>query len=183
MKRFAVAITVALFLSGCGGSRKASLSATTTPITTSTAAPGSTTSEGKTTKQTRATLRGAVRAALAGNHHLAIKVLWTNHIPATARRSTRGPALAELTASAKDRQKKGIRVRMVRDNYRIIWIHISAVKTTATALAAWDQRVVPSHRDGTPLGRAVSLHERARLELRRMVGAQAFVVWKATLVK
>jgi hypothetical protein len=128
-------------------------------------------------------LRAAVRAALAANHKLAIRVLWTNRIPLTAGKSTRGPALAELTASAKDREKKGVRVRMIRDDYRIISIELDVTKAHATAFAEWDQRVVPSNPNGTPRGRAVSLRERARVELRRVRNSQNFVVWKVTLVK
>jgi hypothetical protein len=88
-----------------------------------------------------------------------------------------------MAASAKDRQNKGIRVRMIHDDYRIISIDFGGAKTTATAMAEWDQRVVPSHSDGTPLGRPVTLHERARIQLRRAGASRNFVVWKVTLVK
>ena len=187
MKRTALTVVIALLLAGCGGGsrqssptmqRSASSATTTAPV-----APTTSTQLARTKQKTPATLRAAVRAALAANHSLAIRVLWTNHIPVTARQSTRGPALAELAASAKDRETKGVRVRMIRDEYRIISIGVDATKASATAFAEWNQRVVPSHPNGTPLGRAVSLRERARIALRRVGNSQSFVVWKVTLVK
>jgi hypothetical protein len=72
---------------------------------------------------------------------------------------------------------------MIRDDYRITSIRLDATKARATAFAVWDQRVVPSRPDGTPVGQAVSLRERARVELRRDNTSQRFVVWKVTLVK
>ena len=186
MKRTALTLTTALLLAGCGGSSHQSspTGQQSSPSATTTAALVPTSTQPATTKQnTRAALRAAVRVALAANHSLAIRVLWTNRIPVTARQSTRGPALSELAASAKDREKKGVRVRMIHDDYRIISIGLAVTKASATALAEWDQRVVPSHPDGTPLGQAVSLRERARIELRRVENSQRFVVWKVSLVK
>ena len=188
MKRIAVVATSALLLAGCGsGTRHSSASTeqSLSKVTTATPASAQTTPTHSvpTKKAAQATLRGAIRAALAANHSLAIRVLWTNRIPLTAQQSTRGPALAEMAASARDRQRKGIRVRMIRDDYRIISIALGRAETTASALAEWDQRVVPSHEDGTPLGQPVTLHERARIELRRPDASQSFIVWKVTLVK
>lgn len=185
MKRIALISAVALVVAGCGnGGRHSSPPTQSLPSVTSTATAPRTSTQSVVTKRTaHTTVRDAVRAALAANHSLAIRVLWTNAIPLTARRSTRGPALAEMAASAKDRQNKGIRVRMIHDDYRIISIVFGGAKTTATAMAEWDQRVVPSHSDGTPLGRPVTLHERARIQLRRAGASRNFVVWKVTLVK
>jgi hypothetical protein len=188
VRRTAVIVATALLFAGCGsGSRNNSSPTTqqTLPSGTSTAGTAPTSSSQKaTTKQDpRATVRDAVRLALAANHQLATRVLWTNRLPATAARSTRGPALAELAASAKDRHRKGLRVRMIRDNYTVISIAFGPTLARATAFANWDQRVVPSRPNGTPLGRAVSLHERARIELRRVGSSRSFVVWKVTLVK
>jgi len=184
VKRTALIIAMVLLVPGCGGgSRKASTTVQSVPsVTTTSAAPTTAGEPSSTPQNTRTTLRAAVRTALAANHRLAIKVLWTNRIPVTAGQSTRGPALAELTASASDRAKKGVRVRMIRDDYRIISIRLAATRARATALAQWNQRVVPSHLDGTPRGRAVSLRERARVELRRVGSSQRFVVWRVTLV-
>jgi hypothetical protein len=186
VKRIALVSALALVLAGCGngGRRSSPLTQQSLSSATSTATAPTTSSESVVTKRTaHATVRDAVRAALAANHSLAIRVLWTNEIPLAARRSTRGPALAEMAASAKDRQNKGIRVRMIHDDYRIISIVFGAAKTTASAMAEWDQRVVPSHLDGTPLGRPVTLHERARIQVRRAGASRNFVVWKVMLVK
>jgi cation diffusion facilitator CzcD-associated flavoprotein CzcO len=185
MKRTTLILASALVLGGCGGSHQTSptVKASTPSAATTSAAGGTTTTQPATNARTGVTPRTAVRTALAANHRLAIKVLWSNRIPLTARQSTRGPALAQLAASAKDREKKGVRVRMIRDDYRIVRIRLNPTGTRATALADWNQRVVPSHLDGTPLGRPVSLYERARIELRRADASQAFFVWKVTLVK
>jgi uncharacterized protein YceK len=187
MKRVFLTLATALLLAGCGGGSRHNGPTTqqTVTSTTTTAGTFSTTStqQAPAKHNARKTLRAGVRAALAVNHKLAIKVLWTNRIPVTARQSTRGPALAELAASAKDREKKGVRVRMIRDDYRIISIGLDATKAHATAFAEWNQRVVPSHLNGTPRGPAVSLRERARIELRRVGNSQSFVVWKVTLIK
>jgi hypothetical protein len=186
VKRIALVSAVALLLAGCGnggGHSSPPTQQSLSNVPSTATAPTTSTQSVATTRTVRATVRDAIRAALAANHSLAIRVLWTNQIPLTARQSTRGPALAEMEASARDRQKKGIRVRMIHDDYRIISIVFGAAKTTANALAAWDQRVVPSHSDGTPLGRPVTLHERARIQLRRADDSRNFVVWKVTLVK
>lgn len=186
MKRIALVSAVVLLLAGCGngGRHRSPPTQQSLPSVTSTATAPTTSTQSVATKRTaHAMVRDAVRAALAANHSLAIRVLWTNEIPLTARRSTRGPALAEMAASAKDRQNKGIRVRMIHDDYRIISIAFGGAKTTANAIAEWDQRVVPSHSDGTPLGRPVTLHERARIQLRRAGTSRNFIVWKVTLVK
>lgn len=185
MKRIALVTAIGLLLAGCGNGTRSSGKSTqqSVPAVATTTTPSTTSTQPAKKQVVRATSRAAVRSALAANHSLAIKVLWTNSVPATAQKSTRGPALTEMAASAKNRQKKGIRVRMIHDNYRIVSIDFGAAEMTAHALAVWNQRVVPSHSDGTPLGRPVTLHERARIELRRADSSQNFVVWKVTLVK
>lgn len=190
MRRLALILaTAALLLSGCGGGSRDT--SATTPRSESRGTPEATTSSvakqppapASTKAKSREALGVAVRDALAANHRLAIKVLWTNRIPSTAKRSTRGPALTQLAASAKARRTKGVRVRMIRDDYRITSVAVARTGTSATAIAQWDQRVVPSHLDGRPFGRPVSLKEKARIELRRVPGSGAFVVWRVTLVK
>lgn len=190
MKRPAlILVTAALLLGGCGGGSgdtsatgQRSESQGTSDATTNSMAkqPGR---PAATKPKSREALGVAVREALAANHRLAVKVLWTNRIPATAKRSTGGPALAELAASAKDRRTKRVRIRMIRDDYRITSITFGRTGASATAIAEWDQRVVPSHLDGRPFGRPVSLKEKARIELRRVADSGSFVVWRVTLVK
>jgi hypothetical protein len=187
MKRTALTLATALLLAGCGGNTRHSNPTTQQSVPSTTTTTGAVSTRSTQTvppkHNARETLRAGVRAALAVNHKLAIKVLRTNRVPVTARHSTRGPALAELAASAKDREKKGVRVRMIRDDYRIISIGLDATNAYATAFAEWNQRVVHSHLNGTPRGPAVSLRERARIELRRLGNSQSFVVWKVTLIK
>jgi hypothetical protein len=131
----------------------------------------------------RQATRAAVRTALLANHHLAIRVLWTNRVPRDAVNSTRGPALAGMRSSARDRQSKGVRVRMLRDRYRITSITLAPSLATATAVAESMQTVLPSHLNGHPLGRSVRLNERAQIVLRRLHGSNDFVVWNITLLK
>ena len=187
MKQLTLVLALALLGAGCGGGSRPVAGATTNrtspgAATVTTTLPQS----GQPTAEKKGTVRDAaagVRAALVANHRLVTKVLWTNRIPTSARNSTRGPALAALAASARDRLKKGIRLRMIRDVYRIVSVAIGGTQTSAGAVAQWDQRVVPSHLDGTPLGKPVVLHERARIELRRANRTARFFVWKVTLVK
>jgi hypothetical protein len=187
MKRAFLTVATALLLAGCGGSTRQSNPTTQQSVASTTTTKGAVSTTSTQTvppkHNARETLRAGVRAALAVNHKLAIKVLWTNRTPVTARQSTRGPAFAELAASAKDRAKKGVRVRMIRDDYRIISIGLDATNAHATVFAEWDQRVLPSHLNGTPRGPAVSLRERARIELRRVRNSKSFVVWRVTLIK
>jgi uncharacterized protein YcfL len=190
VKRAPFIVATALLLAGCGSvshqssptvQQSQSIATTTAPTPTE---PTSTSTQEVSKKQnTRKTLRSSVRAALLADHHLAIHVLWTNRIPGNATNSTRGPALAGMRASANDRQSKGIRVRMVHDNYRIRSIAFAPSLATATAVAESIQTLQPSHLNGRPLGRSVRLKERARISLRRFGASQAFVVWSITLLK
>ena len=184
MKRTALTLTTALLLAGCGGGSHQSnpTAQQSEPSATTTAALVPTSSQPATTKQnTRAALRAAVRSALVADHRLAIRVLWTNHVPSNATRSTRGPALAGMRTSARDRQSRGVRVRMIHDDYRIASIALDPSLASATAVAQSIQTLVPSHLNGRPLGRSVRLNERARIVLRRLGTSNSFVVWRITL--
>jgi hypothetical protein len=187
MRRLAVILGLALLVTGCGGGSHESSNTQTAagPSSTTTVAATATAKvqSDRPKRTNRATAQAAVRAALAENHRLVTRALWTNHVPPTAQRSTRGPALAALIASANDRTKKRIRVRMLRDDYQVLSVQLAPKEAQATAVAEWNQRVQPSHLDGRPLGRAVALHERARIQLRRATPQVTFVVWKVTLVK
>jgi len=188
VRRIVVTIATVALLAGCGGSSSHSSQAMerSAPSTATTAAGTvSTTSSQQVVAKhhTRETLRAGARAALLTNHRLAIRVLWTNRVPASAARSTRGPALAGMSASAHDRQKRGVRVRMIHDDYRIASIVVGPSLTSATAVARSIQTVVPSHLNGHPLGRSVQLNERARIVLRRVGASKGFVVWSITLLK
>lgn len=187
MKRTAVIVATALLLAGCGGSSRhgsptmqQSVPSTTTMAGT---VPTTSTQQVAARLHTREALRAGARAALLANHHLAIRVLWTNRVPANAPRSTRGPALAGMSASARDRQRKGVRVRMIHDDYRITSLAFGPSLMSATAVARSIQTVVPSHLNGHPLGRSVRVNERARIVLRRRSASNSYVVWSITLIK
>lgn len=187
MKRTALTLATALLLAGCGGSSPQSSPTTQqlVPSTTTTARVVSTTSTQQVAakRDTRETLRAAVRAALLANHHLAVRVLWTNRVPASAPSSTRGSALAGMSASARDRKSRGVRVRTIHDDYRIASIAFGPSFASATAVAQSIQTVVPSHLNGRSLGRSVQLNERARIVLHRLRTSNSFVVWRITLLK
>jgi hypothetical protein len=187
VRRSAVIVATALLLAGCAsGSRNSAPTvgqSLPSGISTSGTVATSSTQQTTTRQDPRATLRDAVRVALATNHRLAIRVLWTNRLPATAARSTRGPALAGMRSSARDRQSRGVRIRMIRDNYRIASVTLERSLATATAVAQSIQTVVPSQLNGRPRGRSIQLHERARIVLRRLDASGRFVVWSITLLR
>ena len=72
---------------------------------------------------------------------------------------------------------------MLSDKYRILSVQLNPSFATATAIARGLQRVQPYGRDGHPSGHAVSLNEKARIELHRLGSTNRFVVWKVTLVR
>jgi hypothetical protein len=113
---------------------------------------------------------------------MSVRVLWTNSVPAHPR-ATAGPALAVLRRSVAARARRGIRVRLLSEQFRVISIHLDPSYERATAVLYDRQRVRPYGRDGRPLGRPVTLKERVRLELRRVGSSTRFAVWKASPVK
>jgi hypothetical protein len=134
-------------------------------------------------RPTLAQLHEGVVSAVDANHELSVQVLWTNRIPSTAPRSTRGPALAAMRAAAVQRQKQRVRVRMLHQTFRIVSIRFSASRGSATAVVLWNQDVAPSHLDGVRIGRAIAGRERASILLHRIGSSSTFVVWKVDLIK
>jgi hypothetical protein len=130
-----------------------------------------------------AEVHAGVLTALHANHELAVRALWTNHVPAAASESTRGPALAAMRVSAQGRENEHLRVRMMHDSYRIISIRLDPSYASATAVVQSNQKLVPSQLDGRRLGRPVELNERARIELHRIGSSSRFIVWRLTLQK
>jgi hypothetical protein len=189
VKGTALMVALGLVVAGCGGgAHGSSLSMQSQPNVTTTAAPATTSASASTQrvskeKNTRQTLGTAVRASLLANHRLSIRVLWTNQVPAAATNSIGGPALAGLRASAKDRQRKGVRVRMLHDRYRILSISLAPSLTRATAVAESIQTVSLTYLNGHPRGRSVRLDERARISLRRLGTSDAFIIWSVALLK
>ena len=171
MRRLAPILIVFLvaLLAGCdGGNDEAS---TQPPPATTTSETG------------RAALERAVRTALSENRRLSVYVLWNNRIPRWAERSTRGPALASLRAAAVNREKQGVRVRMLSNQREILSLHLDPSYARATAIIRDRQRVQPSRRNGARIGRATKLNERARYELRRVGRADRFIVWRVVLLR
>jgi hypothetical protein len=171
MPSCALFVSVAVAASACSGSSGHKTSALTTSATTAT-----------TTSDTAATLVAAVRTAISEDHRMSVRVLWTNSVPAHPR-ATAGPALAVLRRSVAARARRGIRVRLLTEQFRVISIHLDPSYERATAVVYDPQRVRPYGRDGRPLGRPVALKERARLELRRVGSSTRFVVWKVSPLK
>jgi len=171
MIRLATLTLVLVLVVGCGSTsgKHTAAKTTTTASTTVTVTP--------------ADLRTGVAAALDANHRLAVGVLWTDRVPASATQSTRGPALTGMRSSAVERMRSQIRVRMVHETYRISLVRLDPSYTAATAIAQWDQNVAEFHLNGEPDGHAVDLHERARILLHRLGTSSKFVVWKVSLVR
>lgn len=128
-------------------------------------------------------LERGVRAALSENRRLSVYVLWNNRIPPWAEHSTRGPALTSLRAAAVNRQKRGVRVRMLGNQREILSLRLDPSYARATAIVLDRQRVQPSRRNGSPIGRATKLNERARYELRRVERSDRFIVWRVVLLR
>jgi hypothetical protein len=187
MNRAVVSIVAVVVLAGCGGTSHQSsptVGRSATIATAATIRPSKTTARTRPSQNNnRQTLEAAMREALVASHHLSVRVLWTNRVPGNATRSVRGPALAGMRASAHDREKKGIRVRMVHDEYRIVSVVLGRSLTTGTAVAESIQTVLPSYLNGRPRGRSIKLDERARISLRRLGTSHAFVIWSIGLLK
>lgn len=166
--RAAVPLIAIIALAGCGGG-------STSPPTPSAAAAKTVPAAGE--KTGAALLTQAVRAALRANDRLSGYVLWANRVPAWATRSTRGPALAELRASAAARRRQGVRVRTLSHRLQIVSIALDASYLSATALVRERQRVLP-YRAGRPDGTGTALDERARITLHRLAKSNRFIVWR-----
>jgi len=174
MRRFLISVLVsaafAISASGCGSGKA---SAPTSASSTATAA--------QSTDPT-STLDLAVREALRENYQLSGYVLWHNVVPSTAQRSTRGPALAGLRSAAVQRRQQGVRIRAVTGRLTILSVVLDPSFATATATTLASGRVRP-YQDGHPGGHDIAVHERARVQLRRLGHTQRFVVWQVTLVR
>jgi hypothetical protein len=169
MKRHLPALMIALATTtlavGCGSSKDAAPTATTsTPTTTARGA------------DPRIALTRSARAALRANDRLSGYVLWHNKVPAWAQQSTRGPALAALRTAAGDRRARRIRVRTLADRIEIVSLTINPAYTRAHATVRSAQRLRP-YRDDQALGRAIVINEKVRVELHRLPRSERFVVW------
>jgi len=160
-------LTLITLLTGCGGDNDDPAPPSTQTATT---APNPT-----------AALKREARSALSENRRLSIYVLWNNKIPAWSTHSTRGPALDSLRTAAQNRRKRGIRVYVLKDERRVVSLQLDPSYLRATATVVDEQRLQPSRRNGSPLGRVVSLNEKARYVLRRIGRTNRFVVWNVVV--
>jgi hypothetical protein len=160
-------LAVAVVAGGCGGS-------SATP-------PSAKTSTSRAASDPTASLNMAVRDALQKNYELSGYVLWHNSVPASAKQSTRGPALAALQASAVQRRKSGIRIKPITGRLAIVSVSIDPSFAKATATTVASGRVRP-YEGSKAESRTISVHERARVQLRRLGTAKKFVVWKVTVL-
>ena len=169
----AVAVTcvAAALVAGCGGGSKHSAQTPTLNTTTP-----------STDADAQESLQRAVRVAVNQNFRLSLYVLWHNRVPSWAQRSTVGPALAALRASAASRQRRGIQVRSQRGHYTILRVQVDPSYTHATALVRDQRRVFP-YQAGKRLGRAIAVDDHARVELKRVGGTTRFVVWRVRPVR
>lgn len=161
-------VAIALVAAGCGGG-------TATPSTMKT-------TSSTTARDPAAQLDDAVRQALRANYALSGYVLWRNAVPVNAQNSTRGPALAALRNSAAQRRKSGIRIKPVGGRLTIASVSIDPSFTRATAVTLASGHVRP-YEGGKAEPRTIAVHERARVQLRRLGGSKKFVVWQVTVLK
>lgn len=160
---------IVILAAGCGGGGSHAGMLTSNPATTT----------NRVSEQVR--LENAVRLAAQQNFKLSLYVLWHNAVPAWASRSTAGPALAALRASAATRRGRGIRIRPVKTALRVRAVQVDPSYATATAVADSKQRVRP-YEAGKPQPKLIALHERARLTLKRVGSTERFIVWKAVSI-
>jgi hypothetical protein len=160
------AATGVLLLAACGGSSNKTPTNTATRTTVSTA-----------TRSATKILTSAVVAAVDADHATSNAALLSNTVPAKPS-ATAGPALETLRRSAAGRRARGIRVRMLHDQLRVVSVQLDPSYTTATAMIRDLETVQPTHTNGKAFGHPVTQTERARVELHRVVGTDRFVVWK-----
>lgn len=167
-----IALAAAALVAGCGGARRTNAYTTTPP----------TTQEDATQPASGAALAASARRALNANYRLSLYVLWHNKLPPWARQSTRGPALAGLRSSAEGRKKRGVHIRVIDRKLDVVALKLDPSYTSATATIQSRQHVRP-YRGGSPLGKAIRLNERARVELHRVGATDRFVVWKVEVLR
>jgi hypothetical protein len=167
-----VLLAGAFATSGCGaGSGNSGGSQNSSPTATSTAK--------NSQLDPAAALVHAARIALVAHHRLSVRILWTNQVPARPQVVT-GPALRALRQSAAGRKRRGIRVRLLHETFRVLSLHLDPSYTKATGIVD-DKQTAALYQNGRRQQRSVQLHERARIELRRVAGSTRFVVWKVVL--
>jgi hypothetical protein len=163
--------TVAALAAGCGGT---SGKGAATSMSTDAKATSAQTSE--------ASLKAGVRAAIGANVQLSLYVLWHNHVPGWATRSTRGPALKALHSAAATRRKQGIQIKNLSGHYTIVSISLAPSYSTATAVVRDTRRVAP-FRNGHRLGKAIVGTDHSRVQLHRVGNTHRFIVWSVSPIR
>jgi hypothetical protein len=126
-------------------------------------------------------LKAAARKAVVAHHRLSVKVLWTNKVPAKPLWVT-GSALQALRTAARDRSKRGVRVLVTHENFRIVSLRLDPSDARASAVVT-DRQTGAVYERGRRMKQQVRTNERARIELRRAGRTTRFVVWKVALIQ
>jgi len=161
----ATAAAITLVISGCGGSNTHPTAPFTQPAVISSRAP------------TPAALEQAARTAIEQNATVSDYVLWHNALPSWASQSTAGPALAGMRASAVQRKRGGVRVRVLTGAVKIRSVALTPSYLSATAAVLEESRV-RVYKKGHPQRRTITLEEPAQVQLHRVGNETKFVVWK-----
>jgi hypothetical protein len=154
---------IAALLAACGGS---STRTSTHQATTSTS-----------TQNPTSALQQAARSAVFANNRVSDYVLWSNQVPDWASQSTGGPALSGMRASAVQRRRGALQIRVLTSHVQIASVQLDPSYVTASAVVMERTKVQP-YRHGNALGRPIALNEHARLELHRDGTSPHFVVWQ-----
>jgi hypothetical protein len=162
----------ALTASSCGGSSSGARRPTSTRPSSSATQPSIDAGAG---------LLAAARRAVVEHHRLSVRLLWTNDVP-TRPRWVAGVALQALRSAARDRRNRGVRVRLLHEDFRILSLKLDPSYTSATAVVL-DRQTGALYENGKRMPRQVRLNEHAQIELRRVGMTMRFVVWKVALVK
>lgn len=163
-------LAAALAVAGCGDS--------TTHATAASTQPSTTTSQ----QATPAVLEQAARTAIEQNATVSDYVLWRNAIPSWASQSTAGPALAGMRGSAAQRNRGGVRVRVLTGGVKVRSIALNPSYLSATAAVVEESRV-RVYKKGHPERRTITLKEPAQVQLHRVGNETKFVVWKLALTR
>lgn len=172
----AAALTLVLMLcaltaTGCSGSPGVRATSTTN-VSAKTAT---------TSSDAAAVLLAAARRAVVAHHRLSVRLLWTNRLPVRPR-AVAGAALQALRSAARDRRRRGVRVRLVHEDFRILSLKLNPSYAGATAVVL-DRQTGALFENGKRMQRQVRINERARIELHRVGTATRFVVWKVELIR
>lgn len=174
----AAVVVAGLSLAACGSTQHPKA----TPQHPKATRAATSTTTARTTASGTTVLRRAVVAAVEADHKTSVTALWTNTVPAKPV-ATAGPALTNLRKAVAGRRKRRIRIRMLKDRFRVISATLDPSYAAATAVVIDVERVQPSHVSGKPLGKSVSQTEHVNLDLHRVGDSNQFVVWRAEYLK